>query len=454
MARQPRRLARVGAAEDLPDAAAIDTYVGPSGELIADHIRGLLMLHDGSTPGGIRLARANQLIAGSFGYLEEVIDDDYTITVADRGKCLVADKATAIAFAFDPADDLGADFVCLVKNIGAGALTLNPDDTEEIDGASTAVLTTGAAAIVKGDGTALRTYLSTGDLAQKASLTGVETLTNKTLTAPVLNDPVLNTPHGEFLRGYMSGLKLTNDAGDVSNDIATAAGSAASDGATPVLMTLASSMIKRIDANWAAGTNQGGLDTGAVTNATYYEWLIQRSDTGVEDILISLSATSPTMPANYDRKALIGKFARIGGVNQVPRSYSEKDGTDWAAFTPVFTGFGAPSSVSMFSRRVGDTLEIMGTFVNGTPTAVEARMSLGTGLTSDATKVPALRHCGSVLRGTAAAVSYHALIESGVGYITFSRHDGSNNPLTKMTGSQINSGETVSIKASIPIAGW
>lgn len=454
MARQPRQLARVVAAADLPDAAAIDAYVGPAGELIADHIRGLLMLHDGSTPGGIRLARANQLFVGTFGYIEEVIEDDDTITLADLGKCLVADKSTAIAFAFDPAGDLGPGFVCMVKNIGAGPLTLNPDGAEEIDGASTVVLPTGAAAVVKCDGTELRTYLSTGDLSGKASITGVETLTNKTLTAPVLNKPEVNEPLGEFLRGYMSGLKLTNDAGDVSNDIATAAGSAASDGATPVLMTLASSMIKRIDANWAAGTNQGGLDTGAVTNATYYEWLIQRSDTGAEDILISLSATAPTMPADYDRKALIGKFARVGGVNQVPRSYSEKEGTDWVAFTPVFTGFGTVASSSMFSRRVGDSLEIMGTFVNGTPTAVEARMSLGTGLTSDASKVPALRHCGSVLRGAAAAVSYHALIESGVGYITFSRHDGSNNPLTKMTGSQINGGETVSINASIPIAGW
>lgn len=52
--RVPRRLARVGAADDLPDAVAFDAYVGPSGEITVDHIRGIIALHDGSTPGGFQ----------------------------------------------------------------------------------------------------------------------------------------------------------------------------------------------------------------------------------------------------------------------------------------------------------------------------------------------------------------------------------------------------------------
>lgn len=50
--RVPRRLARVGGAADLPDAAAFDAYVGPSAEITVDHIRGIIALHDGLTPGG------------------------------------------------------------------------------------------------------------------------------------------------------------------------------------------------------------------------------------------------------------------------------------------------------------------------------------------------------------------------------------------------------------------
>ncbi|NTG85874.1 hypothetical protein G6L15_06895 [Agrobacterium rhizogenes] len=52
--RVPRRLAGIGAA-DLPNAAAFDAYVGPSREVTVDPVRGLLKLHDGTTPGGLSL---------------------------------------------------------------------------------------------------------------------------------------------------------------------------------------------------------------------------------------------------------------------------------------------------------------------------------------------------------------------------------------------------------------
>lgn len=71
-------------------------------------------------------------------------------------------------------------------------------------------------------------------------------------------------------------------------------------------------MIKKLDASWAVGTNQGALDgTESVAgipdaDTWYHIWLIRRSDTGVVDILTSESATSPTMPTNYDQKRRIG----------------------------------------------------------------------------------------------------------------------------------------------------
>jgi hypothetical protein len=51
MARIPRRLAGIGAS-DIPNEAAFDAYVGPSREVTVDPTRGLVRLHDGSTPGG------------------------------------------------------------------------------------------------------------------------------------------------------------------------------------------------------------------------------------------------------------------------------------------------------------------------------------------------------------------------------------------------------------------
>lgn len=114
--------------------------------------------------------------------------------------------------------------------------------------------------------------------------------------------------------GHMAGLTLANNGSDPTNDIDIAAGSAR-DATNAENMILASAITKRLDATWAVGTNQGMLDTGTVGNNTYHLWLIKRSDTGVVDVLASLSASSPTMPANYDYKAYMWPIVRSGGSN-------------------------------------------------------------------------------------------------------------------------------------------
>jgi hypothetical protein len=116
------------------------------------------------------------------------------------------------------------------------------------------------------------------------------------------------------LKGQIYGLTLSNNVSDATNDIDIDVGEAASTEAAPVLMVLASSLTKRLDASWSVGTNQGGLDTGSIANTTYHLWLIRRSDTGVVDALFSASATAPTMPTNYDQKRLIGSIIRASGA--------------------------------------------------------------------------------------------------------------------------------------------
>lgn len=118
---------------------------------------------------------------------------------------------------------------------------------------------------------------------------------------------------GAALSGHIYGLTLSNNSTDATNDIDIAAGEAASSESNPVLITLASGITKQLDAAWTVGDDQGGLDTGSIANTTYHVFLIQRSDTGVVDVLFSTSATSPTMPTNYDRKRRIGSIIRNGG---------------------------------------------------------------------------------------------------------------------------------------------
>lgn len=113
--------------------------------------------------------------------------------------------------------------------------------------------------------------------------------------------------------GLLYGLTLSNNGTDATNDIDIAAGIAI-DATNAKFLKLASGLTKRLDAAWAVGTNQGGLDTGSIANTTYHMWLIMRSDTGVVDVLFSTSASSPTMPANYDYKRRIGSIVRAAGA--------------------------------------------------------------------------------------------------------------------------------------------
>jgi hypothetical protein len=64
-----------------------------------------------------------------------------------------------------------------------------------------------------------------------------------------------------------------------------------------------------------------GTESSAGTpdaDTLYYLWIIRRSDTGVVDALFSESATSPTMPTNYDEKRLIGFVLTDASANIEP----------------------------------------------------------------------------------------------------------------------------------------
>jgi hypothetical protein len=120
---------------------------------------------------------------------------------------------------------------------------------------------------------------------------------------------------GGMPRSYLAGLGLANNATDPSNDIDIASGAARADDNGADLV-LAAGITKRLDASWAVGTSQGGLDTGSkASNTWYHVWLIKRSDTGVVDALLSTSASAPVMPANYTKKRRIGAVRTDGSGN-------------------------------------------------------------------------------------------------------------------------------------------
>jgi hypothetical protein len=130
------------------------------------------------------------------------------------------------------------------------------------------------------------------------------------LVDAAVDDAVAALSIGAYPPGHIDGLELSNNGTD---DLDISAGSARDDSDT-VNIDYAGGTIQT-DVNF--GTGSGALDTGSIGNGTYHAWAIYRSDTGVSSILISLSATAPTMPANYDYKRRIGVFRRVSAAIQL-----------------------------------------------------------------------------------------------------------------------------------------
>ena len=129
--------------------------------------------------------------------------------------------------------------------------------------------------------------------------------------------------------------------------------------------------------------------------------------------------------------------------------------SDWASYTPTFQGFGTPTSVGMFYRRVGDSIEVAGRFTTGTVTAAEARIGLPSGLTSAATdKISAIRVAGEMTRTDVAALQVIPLIEPSVTYLTTSFQSASSGGQSKILGSAFSSSEVVTVHAVVPISGF
>lgn len=200
----------------------------------------------------------------------------------------------------------------------------------------------------------------------------VAAASNAEVLAGVVANKYVSPATAYFPTGFVYGLTLTTDPTDATNDIGISTGAARSDDDLRNYLRT-TSLIKRADATWVVGTNQGGLDTGAIGNNRYAIWGIGRSDTKVTDVLFSLSFTAPTMPTNYDYKVLLGEFTRAAGVNGTPLWYGARrtstsyDGV--TLFGPINTTTGGTSityTSAIPSIAKGFLLSINGVSFSGT----------------------------------------------------------------------------------------
>lgn len=134
------------------------------------------------------------------------------------------------------------------------------------------------------------------------------------------------------------------------------------------------------------------------------------------------------------------------------RIFEHKCNTQWATYTPTFTGYGTVGSIDFRWRRTGTNIEVQGKASAGTPTAVEARVSLPTGATT-VSALPTISVVGPFVRTTALSGSAYVLIEPSVTYFTFSLAGGASSGIAKALGTgMIALNDVISFWATVPVA--
>lgn len=130
------------------------------------------------------------------------------------------------------------------------------------------------------------------------------------LTYGDIYDALGYAPAGTLAAREIAGLEMSPTTSYETTRVTVATGQCRDSTNVADIMLLAP-LNKRLDAAWAAGSNNGGRDTGSLAaDQTWHVFVI--TDVGTSpptvDVLFSQSPTAPTLPAGYDY------FRRIGSV--------------------------------------------------------------------------------------------------------------------------------------------
>ncbi|EJC69363.1 hypothetical protein Rleg5DRAFT_5154 [Rhizobium leguminosarum bv. viciae WSM1455] len=188
-----------------------------------------------------------------------------------------------------------------------GDVTFDPSGLELINGGPTLVVPNGYSTTIVCTGTA---FYSDG------------LISNTTLAASVLGD-------------FIVGLTLSNNSGSSTTHVDFAAGSAR---AASSFVSSAASLTKRVNATWAAGTGNGGLDAGAVAaNSTYFAYALRKTTDGTFDVVFSNSATiggvTTTLLTGYTVVKCIGVVLTDG--SSLVRQFIMNPRDDYTFVAPI-----------------------------------------------------------------------------------------------------------------------
>lgn len=215
---------------------------------------------------------------------------DYTALGTDNNSVLRFTAAATLSLT--AAATLGANWHCWVMADG-GPVIIDPDSAETINGSATITIPNGFSVQVICDGSNFRASKD-----------------YSTVTSAIPD--------------FVQGLTLSNNATDANNDIDITTGQAKGNSKSVVN---SATMTKRLDAAWASGTGNGGLDTGAKANSTtYHVHAIVNNTTGAFDALFSTSVSSPTVTSGWTLVQRLGSVVTDGSGNLRPFI---QDGSDF-----------------------------------------------------------------------------------------------------------------------------
>lgn len=232
---------------------------------------------------------------------------------------------------------------------------------------------------------------------------------------------------------------ISNNATDPNDDIDFSAGNFIfSDGSGIAAL---SAMTKRLDAAWAAGTNQGGLDTGTQNaNIWYHCYAIYNPTTLVSDAIFSLSASSPTLPSGYTKYKRVGSIYNDASGNIL--AFKQTGNTFvYATLRPSFIN--APQTAGSETLRFVDTptgikTKAMFTFRGNATSAGAAHIKVYSADITSAT-IATYDGTGDVSNG----------VVDGIGYA-----EAITNTSAQIKSNAVNISGTPTLTLSIIVQGW
>ena len=262
----------------------------------------------------------------------------YTVLDDDFGKVFKASGTWSLALT--AAATLGDGFMFSVRNVGSGTITIDPDSTEQIDGATTVALAAGEACVVFCDGSG---FFTVGRPASSSTTVAVP------VRQTVLSGPV--DSNGQAAFGGSTGGTTVTMTGTL---IATAANGFGSSGAVDVVGSGTNLSWTGLSTNGTmylyVDVSGGALTPGSTTLAPVYQHGGTYSTTsgqftfGTQEMVGKVGNGSSAVQTN---RVFVGEVTVAGGVVTAITWYALQGRYQGSATLP------ANGSTVAFSHNVG-----------------------------------------------------------------------------------------------------